>query len=118
MAPVTSLMQLVEQVSAKRILDAETPGPRGVPQPPPFPFAALVAQREMKVALLLALINPGVSGVLLVGPRGTGKTTAVRGLVNLLPQVPRSLCYYSCMPEDVEVGGIDSICPECAKKYA
>ena len=53
-----------------------------------------------------------------MGPRGTGKTTAVRGLVNLLPQVPRSLCYYGCMPEDVEVGGIDSICPECAKKYA
>jgi magnesium chelatase subunit I len=84
----------------------------------PFPFLALVGQREMKLALLLALANPGVAGVLLIGPRGTGKTTAVRGLIDLLPQVPRSRCYYGCMPEDVEIGGIDSICPECAGKYA
>jgi magnesium chelatase subunit I len=72
----------------------------------------------MKYALLLALINPAIGGVLLIGPRGTGKTTAVRGLVDLLPEIPRSLCYYGCMPEDIEIGGIDAVCPNCAKKYA
>jgi magnesium chelatase subunit I len=72
----------------------------------------------MKYALLLALINPAIGGVLLIGPRGTGKTTAVRGLVDLLPEIPRSLCYYGCMPEDIETGGIDAVCPNCAKKFA
>jgi magnesium chelatase subunit I len=72
----------------------------------------------MKLALILALINPAVGGVLLIGPRGTGKTTAVRSLVDLLPDVPRSLCYYGCMPEDIETDGIDAVCPDCAHKYA
>jgi magnesium chelatase subunit I len=72
----------------------------------------------MKYALLLALINPAIGGVLLIGPRGTGKTTAVRGLLDLLPEIPRSLCYYGCMPEDIEIGGIDAVCPNCAQKYA
>jgi magnesium chelatase subunit I len=36
----------------------------------------------------------------------------------LLPEVPHSLCYYGCLPEDVEIGGIDAICPQCAEKYA
>ncbi|OGO38012.1 MAG: hypothetical protein A2W35_00510 [Chloroflexi bacterium RBG_16_57_11] len=72
----------------------------------------------MKLALILALVNPAVGGVLLIGPRGTGKTTAVRSLVDLLPQAPRSLCHYGCMPEDLETGGIDAVCPDCAQKYA
>jgi magnesium chelatase subunit I len=72
----------------------------------------------MKLALILALINPAIGGVLLIGPRGAGKTTAVRSLVDLLPETPRSLCYYGCMPEDIETGGIDAVCPDCARKYA
>src|SRR4030065_877157 len=78
----------------------------------------LTLDMEMKLALLVALINPAVGGVLLMGPRGTGKTTAIRSLVEMLPQVPRSLCFYGCMPEDVETGGIDAVCPACAQKYA
>jgi magnesium chelatase subunit I len=42
----------------------------------------------------------------------------VRSLVDLLPSVPRSLCYYGCLPEDVEQGGIDAVCPDCARKFA
>jgi magnesium chelatase subunit I len=71
----------------------------------------------MKLALLLSLLNPNLGGVLLIGPRGTGKSTAVRSLVDLLPESRRSLCYYGCLEEDVEAGGIDAVCPDCAKKY-
>ncbi|MGD8488953.1 MAG: ATP-binding protein, partial [Anaerolineae bacterium] len=71
---------------------------------------------EMKTALLLAVINPAVGGVLLIGPRGTGKTTAVRGLVDLMPVVRRSLCPYGCDEEAAETWGMDAICPDCAAK--
>lgn len=56
----------------------------------PFPLLALVGQAELKLALLLGLVNPGVGGVLLSGPYGVGKTTAVRGLLDLMPIVERS----------------------------
>ena len=72
----------------------------------------------MKLALLLGLINPSIGGVLLVGPSGTAKTTAVRSLLDILPKVERSLCHYGCLPEDIEAGGIDAVCPDCARKYA
>lgn len=84
----------------------------------PFPFQAIVGQKEMKLALLLSLINPSLGGVILLGPRGTGKTTAVRSLLPLLPMVERSACVFGCLPEDIETGGMDAVCPECAKKYA
>jgi magnesium chelatase subunit I len=112
-----SLRELIERVSGKGLPLPAGEGDSGLLEVLPFPFMALVGQQEMRLALLLALINPAVGGVLLIGPRGTGKTTAVRSLVDLLPQVPRSLCYYGCMPEDVESGGIDAVCPDCARKY-
>jgi magnesium chelatase subunit I len=84
----------------------------------PFPFLAIVGQKEMKLALLLGLINPSLGGILLIGPRGTAKTTAVRSLLDILPKVERSLCYYGCLPEDILTGGMDAVCPECAKKSA
>jgi len=116
--PFRTLRDFIDHVTGKdqwRLADIED---AGLAENLPFPFLALVGQQEMKLALLIALVNPGVGGVLLIGPRGTGKTTAVRGLVDLLPDVQRSLCYYGCMPEDVEIGGIDAVCPECAQKYA
>ncbi len=114
---LASLQQLIDQVSSKRFLDSAPPGDRGLAEDVRFPFLAIVGQREMKTALALALINPAVSGVLLVGPRGTGKTTAVRGLADLVPFVQRSLCQYGCLAEDIEAGGMDAVCPDCAKKY-
>jgi magnesium chelatase subunit I len=39
-------------------------------------------------------------------------------LLDILPKVERSLCYYGCLPEDIEAGGIDAVCPDCARKYA
>ena len=115
---VRSLKELVEKITGKSNWSFTGQGDAGLADRQPFPFLAMVGQREMKLALLISLVNPAVGGVLLIGPRGTGKTTAVRGLVDLLPQTLRSLCYHGCMPEDVEIDGIDSICPECAQKYA
>ena len=112
-----SLKELVDFVAGKAAPVSEEETGR-LTELLPFPFLAIVGQREMKLALLLSLINPNIGGVLLVGPRGTAKTTAVRSLLDLLPQVDRSICIYGCLPEDVEVGGMDAICPDCAKKYA
>jgi magnesium chelatase subunit I len=118
MAVVQSLNQLLERASARRFLEAAPPEDQGLAEDIPFPFLAIVGQTEMKLALLLALVNPNVGGVLLIGPRGTGKTTAVRSLTDLLPEVERSLCNYGCMPEEISRGGIDAVCPDCARKYA
>lgn len=114
---VRSLRELVERATGRTQWQAMEREDAGLAEPLPFPFLALVGQVEMKIGLLLALINPGVGGVLLIGPRGTGKTTAVRSLVDLLPETPRSLCYYGCMPEDIDAGGLEAVCPDCARKY-
>jgi magnesium chelatase subunit I len=114
---VGSLKELIDRVSGRGLPLSAQEGDAGLAEALPFPFLALVGQMEMKLALILSLVNPAVGGVLLIGPRGTGKTTAVRSLIDLLPKVPRSLCYHGCMPEDIEAGGIDAVCPECARKY-
>jgi len=115
--PVRNLRDLIDQVAGKSIPPLR-PDDGRVTEPTPFPFLAIVGQAEMKLALLLGLINPNIGGILLVGPRGTAKTTAVRSLLHLLPSVERSTCFYGCLPEDIELGGIDAVCPDCAKKYA
>ncbi|MDK1028990.1 MAG: ATP-binding protein [Anaerolineae bacterium] len=112
-----SLRELVDFVSGKSLINL-TQEDSGLAESLPFPFLAIVGQREMKLALLLGLVNPNIGGILLIGPRGTAKTTAVRSLLDLLPQVERSNCHYGCLPEEVEFGGISAICPDCAKKYA
>jgi magnesium chelatase subunit I len=53
----------------------------------PFPFSAIVGQEEMKQAMVLTAIDPGIGGVLVFGDRGTGKSTAVRALAALLPPI-------------------------------
>jgi len=113
---IRSLRELVDFVAGKS-LPPLTPEEGRVTENLPFPYLAIVGQYEMKLALLLGLINPNIGGILLIGPRGTAKTTAVRSLLNLLPLVERSNCPYGCLPEDIEIGGIDAVCPDCAKKY-
>ena len=66
-----------------------------------FPFTALVGQEEMRLALLLNVIEPTIGGVLIMGARGTGKTTAMRALAHLLPQIACVRgCVYNCDPDD------------------
>jgi magnesium chelatase subunit I len=64
-----------------------------------FPFSAIVGQDEMKLALLIAAVDPGIGGVLAFGDRGTGKSTTVRALAALLP--PMDVvegCRFACDP--------------------
>lgn len=74
-----------------------------------FPFSAIVGQEYVKKALILNAINPGIGGVLIKGDKGTGKTTAVRALADLLPplKVVKG-CPFNCNPEDP-----DSLCESC-----
>lgn len=68
---------------------------------PLFPFAAIVGQESLKKALLLNAVNPAIGGVLIQGESGTAKSTAVRGLAELLPEIAVSEgCPFSCDPTD------------------
>src|SRR5689334_15425528 len=74
---------------------------------PPYPFTAIVGQDELKTALLITAVNPLVGGVLILGQRGTGKSTIVRALGGLLPPVPAVAgCRYGCDPAG-------PLCDEC-----
>jgi magnesium chelatase subunit D len=78
-------------------------------QPPVYPFTAIVGQEEMKLALLLNVIDASIGGVLIMGHRGTGKSTAVRALADLLPKIERVRgCFYNCDAAD-EAG----LCDDC-----
>ncbi|HET7479267.1 MAG TPA: putative cobaltochelatase [Rubrobacteraceae bacterium] len=66
----------------------------------PYPFSAIVGQEDLKTALLINAVSPEVGGVLVRGEKGTAKSTAVRALAKLLPQIRVVAgCLYSCDPE-------------------
>ncbi len=78
---------------------------------PTYPFAAIVGQDDMKLALMVNLVNAKVGGVLIRGEKGTAKSTAVRALAELLPsQETVADCPYNCNPAEP--------CPECAARLA
>ena len=54
---------------------------------PVFPFTAIVGQEEMKLALQLNVIDPKIGGVMIMGDRGTGKSTTIRAIADLLPEI-------------------------------
>jgi magnesium chelatase subunit I len=75
----------------------------------PFSFAAIVGQEKMKKALVLNVINPTLSGVLIRGEKGTAKSTAVRALAELLPEIAVvDGCPFQCSPTDIR-----HLCPDC-----
>jgi magnesium chelatase subunit I len=110
------LLDLLRKSSpARRILNAPAID-MGLAEVEPFPFLGIVGQEEMKLALLLNVINPRIGGVLLIGARGTAKTTAVRALPDLLPSTRRSLCANGCSEALLDKGGMDAICTACREK--
>lgn len=114
--PASFLLRMLDDIGSKRILDAEVPD-LGLAEHRPYPFMAIVGQVEMRTALLLAMINPAVGGVLLVGPRGTGKTTAVRSLAALLPEVEVSNCEEGALPDDLQHPDAKVLYPDCWEKH-
>nr|ACF85806.1 unknown [Zea mays] len=75
-------------------------------QRPVYPFAAIVGQDEMKLCLLLNVIDPKIGGVMIMGDRGTGKSTTVRSLVDLLPDIRVVVGDpFNSDPDDPEVMG-------------
>lgn len=79
-----------------------------------FPFAAVVGQEQVKLALLLNAVSQQVGGVLIRGRRGTAKSTLARALAHLLPEMDVVTdCPFSCDPRDIE-----SLCGYCAGNLA
>jgi Mg-chelatase subunit ChlI len=78
-----------------------------------FPFTAILGQDKMKMGLILNLIDPLIGGILMTGHQGTGKSTAVRSLVELMPEIEVVKgCEFSCDPDS----NIDDLCETCKEK--
>ena len=79
-----------------------------------YPFTGIVGQDEMKLALMLSVIDPNLGGVIIMGHRGTGKSTAVRALAGLLPSIKKVRgCVFGCDPDKP-----NELCQECAEKLS
>jgi magnesium chelatase subunit I len=77
-----------------------------------YPFAAIVGQADLKLALLLCTIDPTIGGVMVMGHRGTAKSTAVRALAALLPPMRVVVgCPYNCDP-----AAPSPVCPHCTTR--
>lgn len=77
--------------------------------PPVYPFAAIIGQEEMKRALILLAVDPAIGGVMIMGHRGTGKSTSVRALAAMLPRIEAVAdCPFHCAP-----GGTAGLCERC-----
>lgn len=77
-----------------------------------YPFTAIVGQNDMKLSLILNVINPALGGVLIKGEKGTAKSTAVRALAELLPVMEAvRACRFHCNPADS-----NQLCDACAEE--
>ncbi|MBW9141391.1 MAG: VWA domain-containing protein [Candidatus Aramenus sp.] len=78
-----------------------------------IPFSAIIGQERLKKALMIVAVNPSVGGLLIMGPKGVAKSTAVRALANLLPEIEVVAdCPFSCDPRSPE-----SMCDSCRARY-
>jgi len=78
----------VDAVVGAPLEEASTSTPTRAQRVPSFPFVRLAGQEEMKLALMLNVIDSRIGGVLIMGDRGTGKSVAVRAMVEMLPSIP------------------------------
>ena len=78
-----------------------------------FPFSAIVALDKLKLAIIINAINPKIGGLLIRGPKGSGKTTVVRALTDILPKIRTAKdCPFNCNPHDPS-----NMCRKCSKRY-
>ena len=80
-----------------------------------YPFTAIVGQEEMKLSLILNVINPALGGVLIKGEKGTAKSTAVRALAELLPPMAAVHgCRFHCDPHSSQCAM--TVLPSCRQR--
>src|SRR5256885_16069488 len=79
-----------------------------------YPFSAIVGQDKMKLALILNAIHPAIGGVLIRGEKGTGKSTAVRALARLLPE----LSVVADSPNKSDPAAPEALCSDCQDRGA
>jgi Mg-chelatase subunit ChlI/Mg-chelatase subunit ChlD len=78
-----------------------------------FPFSAIVGLDKLKLAILINAINPKIGGLLIRGPKGSGKSTIVRALADILPKIEVvENCPFNCNPHDPS-----NMCPKCGESY-
>jgi len=78
-----------------------------------FPFSAIVGLDKLKLAILINAINPKIGGLLIKGPKGSGKSTIVRALADILPKIKVvENCPFNCNPYDQS-----NMCPKCSEIY-
>ena len=78
-----------------------------------FPFSAIVGLDKLKLAILINAINPKIGGLLIRGPKGSGKSTVVRALADILPKIKVVKdCPFNCSPYDPS-----NMCPKCSERY-
>ncbi len=94
--PVAKKTVAAKAKAAPTVTAAPAPAPKPAGKPAgkkksglAFPFTAIVGQEEMKLSLILNIIDPRIGGVLVMGHRGTGKSTTVRALAEVLPLIDR-----------------------------
>ncbi|MDH5448338.1 MAG: VWA domain-containing protein [Candidatus Bathyarchaeota archaeon] len=78
-----------------------------------FPFTAIVELDKLKLAIIINAVNPNIGGLLIRGPKGSGKTTAVRALTDVLPEIQVVKdCPFNCNPYDAS-----NMCEKCSATY-
>ena len=76
---------------------------------PPYPLVGIVGQQVMKKAILLTASNPSIGSIIIIGEAGTGKSTAARGLRDILPEMESVTgCFYNCDPKNKS-----KLCQDC-----